>query len=106
MKNREDEIVNIEEFVRGKTEDEAEKALVKKYGSIPDVWFDPLQRAKLLEQDPAITVIEGHLNNFENSYGGEDSLGKSARGIGDLRNIAGQGMPGEEAWREQAKLKK
>lgn len=96
-------VEEIRGLVSGKSEEQAEKLLKEKYGSVPDFWFDPLERSSVLGQDPAVTIIEGHINNFELSYGGENRLGESARGIGDLRNVAGQGMPGEEKWRLQAK---
>ncbi len=76
--------------IKGMTDDQAEGWLLN-HGGIPDWWLDPITRTKAREGDISDTVIEAHLDQFEQAYRGR--LGKNARGIGYSRNVEGQGMP-------------
>ena len=92
--------------LKGKNEKQALKWFRENgMNEAPDWWFDPIKRMEMLGQDlngfTADSIIDGHLSQFDLAYGDEDHLGSRARAVGDLRNVDGQGLCGEEAWRKQ-----
>ncbi len=84
--------------LKGLTEAQAEEHMLASWGVIPDDWNNPLFRDEVIGT-PGNAELEAHMNFGEQAYGGASRLGDEARGVWDLRNIAGQGHPAEGGWR-------